>query len=157
MKIISNGFYILKDEYFLDMKDPYLKNNKDGKRPFYFCLEGCFKGKKIYWMIPLSSKVNKFRNIMINRQVNHKPNDGLFICKLPSGRKSAFLIQDIFPITDKYIKREYTLGGNHMILKREKDIKIIKKKSTKIIRLILRGIKILPTSPNVLKILNSRL
>ena len=31
----KSGFYIMKDEFFEDMKDPYLKRNKTGNRPHY--------------------------------------------------------------------------------------------------------------------------
>ena len=33
------GFYIIKDSFFEDMDDPYLKGNKEGNRPHYYCLE----------------------------------------------------------------------------------------------------------------------
>ena len=38
--LVTSGFYILKNDYFVDMADPYLKNNKDGNRPFYYCVKG---------------------------------------------------------------------------------------------------------------------
>jgi len=31
----KSGFYIMKDKFFEDMKDPYLKRNKTGNRPHY--------------------------------------------------------------------------------------------------------------------------
>ena len=31
-------------------------------------------------------------------------------------RRSAFLIQDMYPITDEYIEREYTISGNQLLL-----------------------------------------
>ena len=30
-----------------------------------------------------------------------------------------FLIQDMFPITEEYIEREYTIAGNHLMLTRK--------------------------------------
>ena len=39
MQMITSGFYVLKDQFFTDMNDPFLKNNKDGNRPFYYCIE----------------------------------------------------------------------------------------------------------------------
>lgn len=44
------------------MPDPYLKGNKAGNRPHYYCLEDTSTG--IYWMIPLSSRIDKYRRIM---------------------------------------------------------------------------------------------
>ncbi len=43
-----------KDKFFDDMSDPYLKGNKAGNRPHYYCFEDSSTG--IYWMIPLSSR-----------------------------------------------------------------------------------------------------
>ena len=44
------------------MPDPYLKGNKAGNRPHYYCFEDTATG--IYWMIPLSSRIDKFRKII---------------------------------------------------------------------------------------------
>ena len=33
----KTGFYIIKDKFFVDMPDPYLKGNKAGNRPHYYC------------------------------------------------------------------------------------------------------------------------
>ena len=35
----KTGFYIIKDRFFEDMPDPYLKGNKAGNRPHYYCFE----------------------------------------------------------------------------------------------------------------------
>lgn len=152
LSLVTSGFYILKDEFFDDMCDPYLKNNKDGNRPFYYCVKSEKDGKDIYWLIPLSSRVAKYQNIIDSKSAAHKPCDGLFIARLPSGTESAFLIQDIFPTSDKYIDRAYTLGGNPLVLPYEDDIAEIDKRARKVLALIKRGIKLTPTSPDVLAI-----
>ena len=48
----KTGFYIIKDSFFEDMDEPYLKGNKEGNRPHYYCFEDSVSG--LYWMIPLS-------------------------------------------------------------------------------------------------------
>ena len=150
----KNSFYIISNEFFDFAKDPYLKDNKDEKRPFYYCLED---QDGLFWMIPLSSRVEKYRALMEIRKAKHKPNDGLYICKLPSDKSSVFLIQDMFPITEKYIEREYTLNGNHLCLVKEVDIKNIYAKAKKVKKLIERGVKITPTSPDILALKNKLL
>ncbi len=45
----KTGFYIIKDKFFEDMSEPYLKGNKAGSRPHYYCFEDTSTG--IYWMI----------------------------------------------------------------------------------------------------------
>ena len=32
----KTGFYIIKEQFFEDMADPYLKGNKQGNRPHYY-------------------------------------------------------------------------------------------------------------------------
>ena len=41
------------------MSDPFLKGNKQGNRPHYYCFEDDESG--IYWIIPLSSRVSKYK------------------------------------------------------------------------------------------------
>ena len=53
----KTGFYIIKDSFFEDMDEPYLKGNKEGNRPHYYCFEDSVSG--LYWMIPLSSRIDK--------------------------------------------------------------------------------------------------
>lgn len=152
LNMVERGFYILKDNFFDIMADPYLKNNKDGNRPFYYCVKSEKNGKDVYWMIPLSSKTEKYQRIIDKKTEERKPCDGIYITKLPNGLNSVFLIQDIFPVTDIYIERSYTLGGNPLVFPYEKEIAIIDKKARKVISLIKRGKQLTPTSPNVIAI-----
>ncbi|MDE5818634.1 MAG: hypothetical protein K2N41_07270 [Lachnospiraceae bacterium] len=62
----KTGFYIIKDKFFEDMSDPYLKGNKAGNRPHYYCFEDTSTG--IYWMIPLSSQIDKYKRIVENKE-----------------------------------------------------------------------------------------
>ena len=71
MKI--SGFYIIKDSFFEEMADPNLKMNKDGNSPHYYCFRDGNTG--VYWMIPLSSKINKYKALMEQREKNGKPCD----------------------------------------------------------------------------------
>lgn len=147
----KTGFYIIKDSFFEDMADPYLKNNKAGNRPHYYCFEDTNAG--IYWMIPLSSQIDKYKRIMEKKEKMRKPCDIIYIAKLDDSRQSAFLIQDMFPITDEYIEREYTIAGNHLMLTSEHTAKDIERKAKKVMSMLKRGVKFTPTQPNVTAIL----
>lgn len=147
----KTGFYIIKDKFFEDMPDPYLKGNKAGNRPHYYCLEDTSTG--IYWMIPLSSRIDKYRRIMEKKEKAGKPCDILHIVKLDDSRESAFLIQDMFPITEEYIEREYTIAGNHLMLTSEHTAREIEQKARKVMGMLKRGIKFTPTQPDVMAIL----
>ena len=147
----KTGFYIIKDKFFEDMPDPYLKGNKAGNRPHYYCFEDTNIG--IYWMIPLSSRIDKYRRIIDKKEKAGKPCDILHIVKLDDSRESVFLIQDMFPITVEYIEREYTIAGNHLMLTSEHTATEIEQKARKVIGMLKRGIKFTPTQPDVMAIL----
>lgn len=144
------GFYIISDEFYKDFPDSYLKGNKNERRPHCYALKDEKTG--LYWMIPMSSRIKKYENIISKRIQNGKPCDILHIAKLDNGKTSVFLIQDIFPITEKYISREYTIGENHLRITSEKLATIIEQKSRKTLGMIRKGVKFTPTQPNVLKI-----
>lgn len=142
----KTGFYIIKDSFFEKMNDPYLKGNKEGNRPHYYCLED---KDGLYWMIPLPSRIDKYEKLIDKKEKAGKPCDIVHIVKLDDDRKSAFLIQDMFPVTEEYIEREYTIAGNHMMLTSEHSVKEIERKAKKIMALIKRGVKFMPTQPDI--------
>ena len=152
LQMKKSGFYIIKDDFFTDMNDPYLKRNKSGNRPHYYCFEDACKG--IYWMIPLSSQVDKYKKIIDKKISEGKSCDILHIVKLPNDRETTFLIQDMFPITEKYIEREYRIAANHMVLAREQVIKDVDQKARKVVAMLKRGVKFTPTQPDIISILN---
>ena len=106
-------------------------------------------------MIPLSGRIDKYRKIMEKKEKAGKPCDILHIVKLDDSRESAFLIQDMFPITEEYIDREYTITGNHLMLTSEHTAKEIEQKARKVIGMLKRGIKFTPTQPDVMSILEN--
>lgn len=59
----------------------------------------------------------------------------------------------MFPITDEYIEREYTIAGNHLMLTSEHTAREIEQKARKVIGMLKRGIKFTPTQPDIMAIL----
>lgn len=147
----KTGFYIIKDSFFDDMDEPYLKGNKEGNRPHYYCYEDTVTG--LYWMIPLSSRIDKYKKIVENKKKAGKPCDIIHIVKLDDDRESAFLIQDMFPTTEAYVEREYTIAGNHLTLTSEHTVKDIEQKARKVVGMLKRGIIFTPTQPDVVKMI----
>ena len=145
------GFYIIKDKFFEDMSDPYLKGNKSGNRPHYYCFEDSSTG--VFWMIPLSSRLSKYKKLIERRERTGKSCDIIHIAKLDNNKESVFLIQDMFPITENYIEREYTIAGNHFTVTSDTVAKAIDKKARKVLNLLKHGVKFTPTQPDVITIL----
>ena len=72
-----------------------------------------------------------------------KPCDILHIVKLDDSRESAFLIQDMFPITEEYIEREYTIAGNHLMLTSEHTAREIERKARKVMGMLKPALNLL--------------
>lgn len=144
------GFYVIKDSFFSEMNDRYLKDNKRGNRPHYYC----FKDDKtdLYWMIPLSSRIQKYKKIKENKEKSGKTCDIIYIVKLDDDRESALLIQDMFPITEEYIERAYTIAENPLFISSEKTATIIERKAKKVLKMLKHGVKFTPTQPDVIAI-----
>ena len=130
MKMIKNGFYLIKNEYFFKMQDPSFPFQKNG-RPAYYCIEDK-NNKDIFWMIPMTTKIDKVNKII-------QKSGGEDKCKIylinPTEKSSAFNIQDIFPITENYIEREYKRADQHYIIKNKKLIQEIEKRANDIINI----------------------
>lgn len=90
---------------------------------------------------------------MEKKQNSGKSCDIIHIAKLDDNRESAFLMQDMFPITEEYIEREYTIAGNHLMLTSEHTAKVIEQKARKVVGMLKRGVKFTPTQPDVMAIL----
>lgn len=57
----KTGFYIIKNKFFEDMPDTYLKENKAGSRSCY-CFENT--NSSIHWTIHLPNRVDKSKKIV---------------------------------------------------------------------------------------------
>ena len=69
--IYQEGYvYHIKDEYFEKVQDSNLMQNKEGGtyRPTFYCLRD--NKTSLLWMVPLSSRVEKFKAIH-DKQMAH--------------------------------------------------------------------------------------
>ena len=106
--IVEDGkFYFIKDKFFDLFKDYglMLKKENGKKRPCYFCFRDKYK-KEIIWFVPISTKYEKYKKIYeYKKQKRHKVYN--FVFGEVVGKKSVFLIQNIFPTTEEYILEKY--------------------------------------------------
>lgn len=65
---------------------------------------------ELYWLVPCSSKVEKFERMILKKQEQHKPTDAIKIVKV-FNRKTVLLFQDMFPVIASYIDGQYIKGG----------------------------------------------
>jgi len=144
-----NSFFFITDDYFTDFPDPYLKGYKGGNRPYYYCFKD---NQGIIWVIPLTSQIDKFNKIITKKKKNGQPYEDLFHFLKIGGQESVLLIADMFPITEKYIERPYTISGVPFKLLDKNEISKIDKKAKKILALLRKGTKFMKTQADVLKI-----
>lgn len=106
----TGHFYFIEDQYYIDFPDPYLMRNHEmingtrHDRPCFYAFEDTNTG--LFWMIPFSSQVGKFR-VHYNRKVARFGKCDTIVFGKVLGHEKAFLIQNICPITTAYIKNEY--------------------------------------------------
>ena len=147
MDIKKNGFYLIKKEFFDKINDPYIPTKE--KRPVFFCIQDK-KNSELWWVIPMTSQLDK-----ANKFIKKYGEEKCYKFEINTTMdKSVFNIQDLFPITSKYIDREFKIDGVHYVIKDKNLIKKVEKKASKVISMAMVGEKMLNTSVNVQRIKN---
>ena len=110
MKIKEGFVYHIRDEYFDLVQGCDIKNKaNNGKTyPAYCCHKD--SSRNIFWMIPMSTNIKKFEGIA-EKEMNKYGHCYSVVIGMYDKKDAAFLIQDMFPITKKYILHEHTRKG----------------------------------------------
>lgn len=145
--------YFLSDQYYLDFPDDKLMKNKDTtdgvlhNRPCFFAFRDS-KIREIYWIVPISSRVEKFRQIE-RKKIQKYGSCNTIRFGTVLGRNTAFLIQNMCPATEQYL--------TPYIDKNEQPIRIdgriaadVEKNARDVLAMAKRGAKVI--FPDVFKI-----
>ena len=146
----SKHFYFIKDNFFEDISDPALMLNKeDGRgRPCFFAIED---SDGLFWMIPISSKVEKYHLVFEKKMEKSGKCDTIYFANV-LGQERAFLIQNMFPIIEEYIADEYIqMPNRNPVMIAETSSKELLEKFKTILALVKHG-KSNVVFPNILKI-----
>lgn len=132
-------FYFLTDSYYKRFANCGLvKNKTSGKRPCYYCLE--LDG--FFWMIPISSKIEKYEAIYEKNNKKYRNYFGIRFGYV-NGKRSAFLLQNICPVTSEYIDSVYKINkGQDFVRVNSKTDTELLKAAKQILRLNANGIKV---------------
>ena len=152
---MENGaFYYLTDQYFVDFPDSFLMQNKETvagqahDRPCYYSFQDQKTG--LYWMIPVSSQVAKYRRHYSEKMKVQKRCDTLAFGEI-LGHETAFLIQNMCPVTKKYIKNQYINRRDGVPVRiNGKFERELLKKAKRVLALQRKGVRLI--FPDVLKI-----
>ena len=142
--MIENKLYFIKDEffekYYCEDNKPNKAMDKNGehKRPCYYA----FKEIDIYWMIPISSEVEKYEYEYKKSVKKYGMCDTISFVYV-KGNKNAALIQNMIPVTEKYIENIYTYYGTDKPVEiSEKKKKELNAKARKVVRFARNGKKL---------------
>ena len=158
MQINVGCFYFIKDAFFDVIEDKELMQNKENgnKRPCYFCFRSK-ENNEIIWFIPVSTKVDKYKKIYnkkieMQKKLGKKLSVDTIVFGYVSNTYSTFLIQNMFPVTEKYIESQY-IKNNVAIRLSNKLQKEIIYKANKVLGLYKHGMKniIFPDIDKILK------
>ena len=122
--------------------------------PPYYAIEDS-KNKDIFWMIPISSKVEKYKNIFASKtNINRKCST--IVIGVFAGEENAFLIQNAFPIKAVYLDHVHTIQGNPITVHKKLD-KELRTKLKEVIAMKKRGINLFFTDVDMILEVMSRL
>ena len=142
MTINVGKSYHIKDAFFTLVNDPHLMTNKEGTnyRPhFFFFADTQTKG--IYWAVPQSTKAAKYQSI-IQKKITKYGRCNTIVIGSFGGQDNAFLIQNMFPVIEKYVDHEHTIGGVGVTIHKELSQTIISN-AKEVLSLHKRGYRLL--------------
>lgn len=148
MDIVEFGLYTIKDDYFSNFKSQFWTDNKCENRPNYCTFKD---PQNIIWFIPLSSQVEAYQKKIEKDEKTHGSCLFYHIGKI-NGVNRVFLIGNMFPVSEKYIKKPYTINGIHYVVGNKELIKQVHKKATKYLALITQ--RKLKSNTDILEIKN---
>lgn len=143
----TGKLYFVKDEFYERFKGCGLLENKeiiDGKqhnRPCCYLFKYNQNDSDIYWLIPISSKIQKYTSEYRKSIEKYGKCDNISFGYV-LGEKRAFLPQNLFPITKQYIDGVYIDKNTSLPITIPADLMSdLNKKARKKIRYNQRGIK----------------
>lgn len=145
--------YFLSDQYYQDFPDDKLMQNKDiingtpHSRPCFFAFQDT-KTADIYWIVPISSRFEKFRKIEQDKISKYGYCNTIRFGTV-LGRNTAFLIQNMCPATRKYLTA-YIDKNNRPIRIDNRIATDIEKNARHVLAMAKRGAKVI--FPDVFKI-----
>lgn len=131
------GLYIISDQYYLDYPNENYMQNKSEARPHYYAIRD---NDGIYWMIPLSTKVEKYRARIKGIEEKHGAGKCFmyYLAKI-HGTERAILICDMFPVTEQYILRPFTINESPYIVQNSSIKREIDKRAKRYLSMVKTG------------------
>ena len=135
MNVETNGLCIISDKYFEDFPSVRHMSNKHESRPYYLAVtvENGNVGT-----VTLRSQVEKYQAKIRADEEKHGDCIFYYVTKV-KGRQSAFLIGNVIPVTEKYIKKPFTIQGVPFVIEDRRDIRKIQSKLKRYLTMVRYG------------------
>ena len=136
--MVEHGLYTVKDKYFQEFRRPYWVDNKNEHRPYYYLL----KDKDgILWVIPMSSQVENYRaRIQREERKRGSGNCVYYHIGKVANIERVFLIGDMFPVDESYIKDPFMIGQIHYVVRNQSLNAALYSKAMRYLKLIESGV-----------------
>lgn len=151
--MLQAQLYFLSNQYYQDFPDDKLMKNKDiingvlHNRPCFFAFKDS-KIDEIYWIVPISSRVEKFKQIEQDK-IKKYGHCNTIRFGIVLGRNTAFLIQNMCPATNKYLTA-YIDKNNCPVRIDNRIAADVEKNARNVLAMAKRGAKVI--FPDVFKI-----
>ena len=142
MEIKEGAFLFVKQSFFDSFPNGNFSINKvlpDGtvhKRPCFFVF--CDAKTGLLWCVPISSRTDKYREIMEQKIRKNGRCDTIIIGKI-FNRESAFLIQNMFPVTEQYLDGVYLDRYHHPVVADSVSAKSVSSSARRVLALARQG------------------
>ena len=132
------------------VQDKYLMSNKEqgNYRPHYYAIRDK-KNLDLYWMIPISSQAEKYKKIIENKKKRYGKCNTIVI-GLFAGKENAFLIQNAFPVIQKYFDHVHTIQQKPITVHKKLD-KLLVENLNEVLAMHNRGIKLIFTDIDAIR------
>lgn len=133
----EHGLYIIKDSYFSRFPNSTWVNNKGENRPHFYAISD---SSGLMWMIPMTTQVDGIkRKIAKEEQKYGRGNCIYYHVGVIAGEERGFKISDMFPVSDDYILRAYTMHGQEYVVQTKSLIDEIEKRASKFLNMVERN------------------
>lgn len=137
-RLVEHGLYSIKDQYFKDFQRTHWMDNKNERRPYYYLMKD---RDGIFWVIPLSSQTENYQAKIDREEKKRGAGNCLYyhIGKVAS-KDRVFLIGDMFPIDESYIKAPFTISSVHYVSRNKNLNAAIYSKAMRYLKLVECGV-----------------
>lgn len=143
--------YFIEESYFKRFADEnllvnHVNDNDSGYRP-YLIVSQDRNNDSVYWAVPISSKIEKYQALYDSKVAKSGRCDTIVVDRF-HGKDAAFVIQNICPMTEGYIKNQWTKKDGSPLVPQAKVARRVAEAADRVIKKVFQNDAII-TYPNI--------